>query len=169
MEDKIIYNNDGEYGKYFMQELKLPPLYSDPEVMKRYARFGRRIHWLDSNNMPGSFQMNTSWYFAPTVNNSPDAPKTPFAMKPHVHDCDEVLGFYGSDPQDPYDLGGEVEIHINGEKHILTKSTLVYLPAGLVHLPLYVNKVDRPIFHFSIMMNSEYVARPPMPGEEKAE
>ena len=160
MEDKIIYNNDGEYGKYFMQELKLPPRYSDPEVMKRYARFGRRIHWLDSNNMPGSFQMNTSWYI-----NAPDFDPLPYHDE-HVHDFDELVGFLGSNPEDKTDLGGVIEIGINGEIHRLTKSSIIFMPAGMKHLPLRIVELNRPILHFSVSMNPTYYYKPTNETEE---
>jgi hypothetical protein len=35
------------------------------------------------------------------------------------------------------------------EKHILTKSCLVFVPKGLKHCPFIVRRVDRPIFHFT--------------------
>ena len=76
--------------------------------------------------------------------------------KPHQHAQPEILGFYGSDPDDPYNLGGEVEIFVDGESHILTKSTMLFLPPELPHCPLYVNRVDRPIFHFSVVMSGIY-------------
>ena len=42
------------------------------------------------------------------------------------------------------------------ESHSLTKSSLIFVPAGLSHTPPLVNRVDRPIFHFSMVLNSEY-------------
>ena len=171
MEEKTFMNQEGEYGKYIMQDLILPETHKNPEILARYARFGKRIHWIDGNNMPGCFQMNTSWYFGPNKPNIQEAVNSAVGgavsnvSRPHVHDFDEILGFYGSNPDDMYDLGGEIEIHLNGEKHILTKSTLIYIPAGLHHVPLYINKVDRPIFHFSVVMNSEYTARNKTDGQ----
>lgn len=153
--DKGVMNTEGEYGKQIVQDLQLPELYSKPEVMAGYAKFGRRIHWIDGNVVPGSFQMNTSWYFKPTTFML-DNPNGGAVTKPHKHDVDEILGFYGSNPDDPYDLGGEIILYINGEKHTLTKSTLVFFPSGMEHLPLVVTRVDRPIFHFSIVMDDAY-------------
>lgn len=28
---------------------------------------------------------------------------------PHVHDADEIIGFFGNDPSNPHDLGGELK------------------------------------------------------------
>jgi hypothetical protein len=105
--------------------------------------------------------MNTSLYLKPTKGVFDDDPaegKARFLSfnVPHVHDNAEILGFYGTNPDDPYDLGGEIEIVIDDELHILTKSSLVFLPGGMPHCPLTVTKVDRPIFHFSIVMDPQY-------------
>ena len=150
-----MLNCEGKYGHLFMQELKLHATHSSPEAMASYAKFGRRIHWVDGANIPGAFQMNTCWWFKPNREQILSNPKSQVG-KPHQHAQPEILGFYGSDPENPYDLGGEVEIFIDDEPHILTKSTMLFLPPDLLHCPLYVNRVDRPIFHFSVIMNDLY-------------
>lgn len=33
---------------------------------------------------------------------------------------------------------------------------MVFIPPNLPHCPLLVNRVDRPILHFSVVMNGEY-------------
>lgn len=99
--------------------------------------------------------MNTCWWYKPNREQILSNPKSQVG-KPHHHSYPEILGFYGSDPENPYDLGGEVELFINGEPHILTKSSMVFLPPDVPHCPLYVNRVDRPIFHFSVVMNNLY-------------
>lgn len=150
------FNNcEGEYGELIMQELKLPENMSSPELLERYSKFGRRTHWVDSGNIPGAFQMNTSWWFKPNRDSVLSNPNIQVG-KAHHHSYPEILGFFGSDPYNPYDLGGEIELHINGEVHILTKSSMVFLPPDLPHCPLLINRVDRPIFHFSVVMNNVY-------------
>ena len=77
-------------------------------------------------------------------------------LLPHVHDTDEIIGFFGSNPDDPYDLGGEVEIWLEDDKHMLTRSCMIFVPAGMKHCPLTVTRVDRPIFHFTTVTGHEY-------------
>ena len=152
----MVYDREGKYGHLFMQETILPATHSNPATKGGYEQFGKRIHWVDGNNMPGAFQMNTSWWYK--ANKDLLAQPGSMASKPHSHPFPEILGFYGSNPDDPFDLGGEVEFPIDGEEHIITKSTMVFLPPNLPHCPLYVVKCERPIFHFSVVMNQIYAA-----------
>jgi hypothetical protein len=71
-------------------------------------------------------------------------------VNPHVHDYDEILIWTGGDPENPRDLGAEIYMDIDGERHVITTSGCVYIPAGTVHCPLGFNRVDRP-FRFSAL------------------
>jgi len=143
-------NTGGEYAKYFVQDLQTPPGMITPDFAKFYSTFAHRILWMDGNVVPGAFQMNTAWYHS--------VPERDPVFPEHEHPYDEIIGFFGSNPDDPYDLGGIVEFGINGEMHSLTKSTMIFAPGGVPHSPIRVLKVDRPIFHFSVVMNQEYEA-----------
>lgn len=68
----------------------------------------------------------------------------------------QMLCFYGSNPDDPYNLNGELEIYIGDEAHILTRSTLIFVPAGVVHSRPLFNRIDQPIFHVSMVLSTEY-------------
>ena len=143
-----VKNTDGEQGKYIVQTLQAPAM---PEIFKTfYKTFAERLLWIDSNVVPGSFQMNISWYH----HASDDRPL--FGHGEHTHDFDEMVGFIGSDPNDPNDLGGIIEIGINGELHRLTKSSVIFFPRNMKHLPLSIIELHRPILHFSISMNPVY-------------
>ena len=147
----IVYNTDGEYGKYIVQELKTPNL--PPKFVEFYKTYAQRLLWMDGNNVPGAFQMNTTWYMKASE------VRPLYAHDEHTHDFDEMVGFIGSDPENPNDLGGEIEIGIGGELHRLTKSSIIFMPGGIKHLPLSILELHRPIFHFSISMNPTYSAK----------
>jgi hypothetical protein len=51
-------------------------------------------------------------------------------IKAHSHAFDETVAFVGSDPQDPYDLGGEIEFWVDGKKRLswIKASWPLYLP-----------------------------------------
>lgn len=134
-------------GKYIVQDLKDPDM-GTPEFKEMYKKFANRVLWIDNNVVKGAFQMNTAWYF--------DVPEKDPVFDEHVHDYDELIGFYGNNPDDPYDLGAEMEVTIDGETHEITRTSMIFLPAGVPHMPLRIKKVDRPVFHFSIVLNPEY-------------
>lgn len=78
--------------------------------------------------------------------------------KGHAHEFDEIITVFGSNPDDPRDLGAEVEFWLEDEKYILTKSTIIYVPKGLTHCPIIFRNVTRPIFHFIVGNAAAYSA-----------
>ncbi|MCQ2405745.1 MAG: hypothetical protein MJ067_00825 [Oscillospiraceae bacterium] len=143
----FMNNEGGEFAKYFVQTSPGPAM--DGDFKKIYDKFAHRILWMDGNVCPGAFQMNTAWYTA--------VPERDPIFTEHKHDdTSELVCFFSSDEKNPYDLGGEIEFSIEGEPHLLTKSTMIYVPAGLRHNPMRILRVDRPIFHCSIVMKDSY-------------
>ncbi len=137
-----------KWDKNFVDTLQVPE--SKKAIQPQYDQYAKRILWLDENVVEGAFHMNTAWYLkeAETLENVP-----------HTHDSPEIIGFFGNNPDDPNDLGGEVEIWMEDEKHIITKSTLLFVPAGVKHCPLILKRVDRPIFHFTIVPSGQYIVK----------
>ena len=137
-----------KYGKYVVTELQ------EPESRKKFApvynKYAKRILWMDKNVVPGAFNMNTSWYLkaGPTIDD-----------KAHTHDHDEIIGFFSNDASKPNDLGGMVEIYLEDELQVITKSAMIFVPAGMVHCPLYLRRVDRPIFHFTVVVDELYIKK----------
>jgi hypothetical protein len=135
-----------KYSKYIIDTLQAPE--SKKKIQPEYEKYAKRILWLDDKVVEGAFHINTAWYLnaAETLENVP-----------HTHDSDEIIGFFGNNPDDPHDLGGEIEMWMDDEKYILTKSTLLFVPAGLKHCPLILRRVDRPIFHFTTIPGGQYI------------
>lgn len=142
-----------------MQELKLPPVHAAPEAIADYEASGKkRIHWMDNDNMPGSIQINTSWYLRSGREyqlNLGDKANVYNTWQCHTHDADEIVCYYGTDPEHPEDLCGEIEMVVGDELHVLTKSSMIFLPAGVPHSTPLINRVDRPIFHFSLVLTKK--------------
>jgi len=134
-----------KYSKYVVTELKTPNF--PPEFVTMYKQFATRILWMDSNVVEGAFQMNCSWYLKPSTHGA----------EAHKHDVDEIIGFFGNDSNKPYDLGGEIEFWLEDEKQIITKSAMLFVPAGMNHCPLLIRRIDKPIFHFSVVTGSSYI------------
>lgn len=75
---------------------------------------------------------------------------------PHTHNFDEVIGFVGTSENDPYDLGGEITIWLDNDKHILKRTSLIFLPAGTRHCPVQFNRIERPVFFVMISPGGNY-------------
>ncbi|MCL5735619.1 MAG: hypothetical protein M1274_08565 [Actinobacteria bacterium] len=133
-------------AKYIVTELKMPE--EKHRIAEDYSKYATRILWLDDEVTDGAFHMNTAWYLkaAQTLED-----------RPHVHDTDEIIGFFGSDPQNPYDLGGEIEIWLEDDRHIVTSTAMIFVPAGMKHCPLVLRRIDRPVFHFTTVTGHKYV------------
>jgi len=86
--------------------------------------------------------------------------KEPVTMnpQPHAHDFAQFLCFFGSNPDNPFDFGAEVEVYLGeeGEKHFFDTPTIVYIPKGLVHCPVDVKNVVKPILFMHICFAPEY-------------
>jgi hypothetical protein len=135
-----------KYGKYVVTDLIVPE--EKKRIEADYSKYAKRILWMDENVVEGAFHMNTAWYLKEA---------TTLEDKPHVHDADEIIGFFGNDPENPHDLGGEIEIWLEDEKQVITKSAMLFVPAGMKHCPLILKRVDRPIFHFTTVPGGRYV------------
>ena len=143
----ILNNEGGAFAQNIVQVAGGPAMTGD--FKRIYDNFAKRIVWIDGDACPGAFQMNTAWYY--------NVPERDPIFEEHVHDdCDELIGFFGSDPENPNDLGGEIEFTIGGEAHLLTQSSIIFAPAGVTHNPMRILRVDRPIFHFSVVTKTSY-------------
>jgi hypothetical protein len=147
---------ESKYGKFIVTELKeniAKSPWSPPVPVQRAGKgSGGRLLYLDNEVIPGSFYVETAWSF-PMKDDDP--PKT--VAKTHRHDYDEVLGMFGTDTSDPYDLCGEVEFWLGGEKHVITRSCIIFIPKGTEHCPLTYLKVHKPIFNFTTGQGRMYL------------
>jgi hypothetical protein len=138
-----------KYGKYIITGTK--PGLEHPSFRQDAAEVAAgdhtRLVYLDEDVIKGAFYVECVWYWKGSENSIVDA---------HIHPFDEVLTFFGTNPDDPEDLCGEVEIWLEDERHILTKSSLIFIPKGMKHCPLIIRRVDRPIFHFSTGPGGRY-------------
>jgi hypothetical protein len=69
-----------------------------------------RIIYMDNRVVPGSFYVEAVWVTG----------SVPTVHPVHRHDHDEVLGFVGSNMEDPTDLGAEIDLVIDGVKTTLS-------------------------------------------------
>ena len=142
-------------NKYIVTDIKPDRLFPgekkwqgrDPD---RKPAMPTHVMWLDGDIVPGAFVSECVWIWPECASNRP-------AAQEHTHDFTEAITFFGTDFNNPQELCGEVELWLDGEKHVMTKSFLAYIPAGMKHCPLIVRKVEKPIFHFTVGLGGEYV------------
>jgi quercetin dioxygenase-like cupin family protein len=136
--------SDLKFAKYVLTDLRLPPHKEAKEP--EYNRWAKHLLWMDNSVIKGAPFVNTAWYFRPKMD----------VILAHTHDFDEVIGCFGTDPQKPYELRGEVEFWLEDEQYVLRNSFLIFIPRGLKHCPMHVLKVDEPIFHLSLATVVQY-------------
>ena len=138
-----------KYGKYIItgikSGLKHPSFRQDAAEVA--AGEHTRMVYLDEDVIKGAFYVECVWYWKGSEKSIVDA---------HTHPFDEAITFFGTNPDDPEDLCGEVELWLEDEKHILTKSCLIFVPRGMKHCPLVIRRADRPIFHFTTGPGGKY-------------
>lgn len=105
--------------------------------------------YLDSTMLPEAPYMETVWF----------KKENDTGPAPHVHDFPEFIAFIGSDPENPQELGAEIQFYMGDEQEYdsTTKSTLVYIPAGVLHGPIIVPQLSKPLIHFSGNTGASYI------------
>jgi len=133
---------ESKHGKYIITKTKSDLTLPDfrREALKTAPNTRTPMIYLDDEVLKGAFYVECVWFWK-----GMEKPE----VEAHTHNFDEVITFFGTNPNDPQDLCGEVEIWLEDEKHILTKSCLIFVPKGMKHCPLHIKRVDRPIFHFT--------------------
>ena len=65
---------------------------------------------------------------------------------PHIHKDAELLIHIGTNPDDPMDLGAEVQMCMGPELevHTITKTTVIWIPPNFIHSPWKPIKTTRP-------------------------
>ena len=76
----------------------------------------------------------------------------------HAHDYDELLYFLGGNPLNFFEYGAEAEILMGeeDEKHVINTTSIIYVPKGLMHCPIYFRRVDKPVMFMHICSSSAY-------------
>jgi|WetSurMetagenome_2_1015567.scaffolds.fasta_scaffold792047_2 hypothetical protein len=134
-----------KYDKYIIHETPSSPLHPQGDVP--WIPLMR----IEDKVMKGAFYYECVWITAPVTERN--------ACKPHSHSCDEILGFFGSNPKDPTNLNAEIEFWFDDEKSIFTKNTLVLVPAGVWHSPIFVSNLKAPVFCLSTSTATKYTQK----------
>ncbi len=147
-----------KYDKYIITE---PKPGDNVHIDSKLVKFPI---YVDSDVVEGAHFFMAASHMGVTGRGTPDIE--------HSHNYDEYLVFLGSNHENPRDLGGEIEVWIDGEKHIITKSCAIFIPAGVKHAPIYFRRIDTPIWYIATSPVSTYQLSPEviekMPPEKLA-
>jgi hypothetical protein len=121
-----------KYSKYFLHELP------EEQRKKGFGRMPSMVAYTDNDIIEGSK------YFSAMIMGE-EATKGA-GHGPHIHQDPELLVALGTDPANPKDLGADMEMCMGPEmeSHIITESTMIWIPAKFVHCPFRILKVRRP-------------------------
>jgi hypothetical protein len=87
-------------------------------------------------------------------------------LEPHSHDFNMLLCFMGGNARNMKEFGAEIHVCLGEEheEHIITSPTVISVPAGMVHCPLTVKKLTKPVVFFEIAMTTDYKANKGKPA-----
>jgi len=117
---------------------------------------GTMIAWVNNEIFKGSHQYHVHWVYESPRNVEGIASWEDMGHGPHEHKSAEAVIHIGTNEDDPMDLGGEIWFYLGpeAEKHVITKSSFVYLPAGFIHSPWVIKKVTRPFVIVTVMQEA---------------
>jgi mannose-6-phosphate isomerase-like protein (cupin superfamily) len=149
-------NRSGEqkYAKYIFYDIKpvSPEMAAMTKQMQQKSQStveGTRIVDLDTTRAEGAPYMDFVWLWKGSAKG--------YSEEEHIHDFDEVIGFIGSrGEKNPRELDAEMEVWLGGEKYLITKSCLIFVPKGVKHCPIRFNRIDSPVFFFTFGMTTKY-------------
>ena len=131
-----------KYDKYFIHKTESSPLH--PEGCFP----GIPLMCIDDRYLKDAFYFECIWITGPIQEKE--------ASKPHRHNFDEYVGFFGSNTKDPLNLNAEIQFWFEDEKHIITNNCVVYIPSNKWHNPIIIEKIEIPIFCLSMSQNAKY-------------
>lgn len=123
---------EGKYGKLIMTDIKRKSNHPEGMIDVQVSLEHGNPDW-PKNTLGGNWEIcNRAWCMA---------------ARSHVHEFDEWLVFLNADMTKPFDFDAEIEICIGEEleMHVITQSSIVYLPKGLRHCPLNLKRVGHPV------------------------
>ena len=165
---------ESKYGKYICTELKqgvvMPGFKGDQQIGQGYRdgyRMGlEHVIWMDADVIPEAIYAECTWQWPSTMKDQRPRVITPVMIKnmkdapgitPHSHPFVELFCYFGTNIDDPGDLGGEIEFWLEDEEFRLTRSFMVYIPANMKHCPLIFHRMDAPMFHLTLGSGHYYM------------
>jgi hypothetical protein len=138
---------ESKYEKYVVRE----PVCADPVNFMPGITSTRFL-----NAAEGAIkEANTILSYAWVEKDSP--PEIKYRGEPQSHDFDEIFLFMGLNRKDSKDLGAEVELWMGYGKDTeiirVNTSAMIFVPRGVIHMPLIYKNVKKPLLRIIIGLN----------------
>jgi hypothetical protein len=133
------------------------------EVTPKFEVKGRipAMTLMSGNLVPGSrMYIETGWILG--------MPDPNPHIGEHTHAYDEIVLHIGTDPANPEDLGGVIEIGLEGRPVTIDSTSAIYVPKGMKHGPLVWKKFTKPHLEMTIMIGASTVEEADPGGHEKS-
>ena len=148
-----------KYAKNILTEDLMPP--RPPQYVKMMDDQAKKGSVLERTMMmaiqdafvPGAFFSGCEWLWE-----LPGGKPVQIETE-HAHDFEEIIAFIGSNRNNPRDLGGEIEVWMDGEPYSITKSSYIFIPKGLKHCPIVIKRIDTPIFMCESANSPAYIMK----------
>ena len=144
MVKKAAAKKTGKYDKYFLTDVIHPTTKKEwgGEVISA-AKGHEDIIPPDARALPAITAVRKPYLFHEPV---------------HKHMFTEYFYFFGSNPMDMHEFGGNVEYTFGPEreKHTISSPTIVVAAPGVYHCPLNFAKIDKPIYCLEMFMTNGY-------------
>jgi hypothetical protein len=127
-----------KYENLFVTKDK--PGYQYPAYMHFDPKTTRRSVYVDETTVKDAeFGCENLWLL-------PGEPKERKIMDANTQPYDRYFGFYSYNYKNIRDLCAEIEVNIGGEKHIVKRSGVIFIPANLEVGPWTFRNITKPIF-----------------------
>ncbi|MCJ7655332.1 MAG: hypothetical protein MUO97_08575, partial [Dehalococcoidia bacterium] len=124
---------ESKYGKNLVRK----PAY-EVSAGKVKGRQNPTMTLMSNDLVPGSnTYLEVGWIW--------DMPEpNPHILKHSHAKYNEIVLHIGSDPNNPENLGAEIEFTVGAEQIEFDRTTEIFVPAGVTHVPVIRKKVRRP-------------------------
>ena len=114
---------------------------------------------MESSVMEGSHFYLIHWMMPNVAASFADRPMGGYP--PHIHRDVELLFHIGTNPDDPMDLGSEVEIYLGPEleRHVFNRTCCIYIPPNFIHGPWRPLNTTRPWIFIEVNQGPEHTEK----------
>lgn len=85
----------------------------------------------------------------------------------HREGCNEIVLHIGGDPNNPEDLGAEIEFTVGGQPLVFDTTSALFVPAGTKHGPVTWKKLTRPHLQMAMVLGAGTMAEADPGGHVK--